>query len=321
MDELRDFYSLTPDEVLTAVEVSGHRTTGRCYALNSLENRVYDVELEEGDRVIVKFYRPGRWSKATILDEHRFLRACKDHEIPVCAPSVFPDGSTLQQTDAGIYYGHFPRVGGRAPDEMLPDDLEQLGRYIGRIHRLGASLDISHRPRLDPEVYGTRSLQVIMAQSTMSPGIRARYEAAANELITLAKDLWRDVEMLPIHADLHRGNILKHPNTGWMLLDFDDMAIGPAVQDFWLLLPSRPVDCPNERDALLKGYEQFCAFDESSLRLVEVLRGLRYLRYAAWICERWTDPAFPRAFPQFGTDAYWEAQWIDLYEQIQALSA
>ncbi len=315
----QNFYSLTPEIVLSAVEMGGHRTTGLCYALNSLENRVYDVELEDRSRVIVKFYRPGRWSRETILDEHHFLHACVAHDIPVCAPMNFADGTTLKETDEGIFAALFPRVGGRAPDELFPDDLEQLGRYIARIHRVGEVEGLKHRPTLSPATYGTGCLNTILSLAGMSPGVGARYRDAALQLIAIAERMFADHAMIPIHADLHRGNLLRQSNGAWMVLDFDDMAFGPAVQDFWLLLPGRAQECPQELEALTKGYEQFRDLDSGSYRLIEVLRGLRYIRYAAWITERRDDPAFARAFPQYGTDSYWEMQMSDLYEQLRAI--
>lgn len=315
MSELDTFFSLTPDRVLAAVEESGSETTGLCYALNSLENRVYEVELEDRSRLVAKFYRPGRWSRETILAEHRALCALVDAEISVVAPAPFQDGETLHTTADGIHYTLFPRRGGRAPDDLTADDFEQLGRLIARIHNVTAALDLTARPELGPETYGTQALATILSRATLSPGVRARYSDAVRRLIDHATPRFAETRKLPIHADFHRGNVLCTPQ-GWLVLDFDDMAHGPAVQDFWLLLPGRPSDVPQELDALIKGYEQFRALDRGELRLVETLRALRYVRYAAWIAQRWEDPAFKRAFPDWGTDRYWEAQLADINEQL-----
>lgn len=315
MSELEQFFSLTPERVLSAVEEVGSETTGLCYALNSLENRVFEVELEDRSRLVAKFYRPGRWPRETILDEHRALNALADEEIAVIAPHPFADGATLHTTDDGIHFTLFPRRGGRAPDDLVADDFEQLGRLLGRIHNVTASLGLACRPALSPETYGTSALALIMERATLSPGVRQRYLDAVNRLVEIANVRFDGVRTLPIHADFHRGNVLR-TSAGWLALDFDDMVRGPAVQDFWLMLPGRPQDVPSELDALIRGYEQFRELDRSELGLIEVLRALRYVRYAAWIAQRWDDPAFKRAFPDWGTDRYWEAQLADINEQL-----
>jgi Ser/Thr protein kinase RdoA (MazF antagonist) len=312
------FLALTPDRVLAAVEEAGVPTTGRCYLLGSLENRVYEVEREDGLRVIAKFYRPGRWSTDTILDEHRLLAELTDDEIPVVAPIPFPDGRTLHAMEEGIRFALFPKALGRSPEEMTPDDFRQIGRLLGRIHNVSSAARLLHRPELSPRTYGTECLERILALPHLPPGTLGRYETAARKLIAIGQDQFRGVPTFVLHADCHRGNLLRGPS-GFFFLDFDDMASAPAVQDLWLILPARPSDCPVELDALLEGYETFRPFDRSTLRLVEVLRGLRYIRYAAWIADRWADPAFPRTFPQFTTAGYWEGQLADLYDQIRLL--
>ena len=316
--EAGNFFSLQPEHVLDAVEQSGHLTTGLCYALNSLENRVYEVELEDRSRRVAKFYRPGRWSQDTILDEHRLLLALREAEIPVIAPEMFPDGTTLHQHGDGIWFALFPRQGGRSPDELTLDEHAELGRLIARIHNVAASLKLRHRPVLSPETYGRQSLQTILSCATMSPGLRGRYVDIVERLINIAETRFSGVELLTVHADCHRGNLLRL-SSGFFFLDFDDMAVGPAVQDLWLLLPSRPEQCPRELEATLRGYEMFRAFPSVTLRLIEVLRALRYVRYAGWVAARWQDPAFPRAFPHWGTDHYWQEQLNDLHEQLHLL--
>jgi len=309
------FFSLLPDRVLDAVEEAGHRVTGRCLALNSLENRVYDVELEDGSRVVAKFYRPERWSRETILDEHRVLRALDEHEIPTCPPVAFPDGGTLRRTPEGIFFAVFPRVGGRSPEELSTDELRELGRLVARIHNVTASLGLRHRPELSPATYGTEALAVLLRHAEVRDNVAARLEDAVTRLVQVAEPRFRGAERFPIHADCHRGNLLRG-GQGWFFLDFDDMAVGPPVQDLWLLLSARPRDCPREVDAFLEGYETFRTFERGSLGMIEVLRGLRYVRYAAWIAARWEDPSFPRRFPEWGTDRYWQELVVDLHEQI-----
>jgi Ser/Thr protein kinase RdoA (MazF antagonist) len=312
------FFSLTPDRVLSAVEQAGHETTGLCYALNSLENRVYEVELEDRSRVVAKFYRPGRWSRETILDEHRLLLALAESEIPVCPPNRFPDGETLHATQEGIYFALFPRVGGRSPDDLSLEEYEQLGRLLGRIHNVSASLELKHRPIISPKTYGTDCLEIILAANVLPEGLRPRYTEAVRRLVDLGELRFKGAQSLVIHGDCHRGNLLRG-RQGFFFLDFDDSGAAPPVQDLWLLLPARRAQCPQEVEAMLKGYEQFRPFDWRSLRLIEVLRGLRYVRYAAWIVSRWEDPSFPRAFPHFGTENYWQGQLTDIHEQLAIL--
>ncbi len=314
---MRHFFTLTPDRVLAAIEESGHRCTGLCYPLNSLENRVYEVELDDGRRVVGKFYRPGRWSQDTILDEHRLLAALTDAEIPVCAPLAFPDGRTLHATADEIFFAVFPRTGGRSPDELAPADFTQLGRLIARIHNVAAAMRLRHRPVLSPDTYGQDALAVVLEQGNLGPGMRERYTDAAERLIDAARQRFRPGSFV-VHADCHRGNLLRG-SAGWFFLDFDDAAVAPPVQDLWLLLPGRPGQCPEEVEALVQGYEEFRELDRSSLALIEALRGLRYLRYAAWVASRWEDPSFPRAFPTFGSERYWQEQCADLYEQVALL--
>ena len=299
------FFGLLPEVVLDAAERSGTRATGRIAALNSLENRVYDVELEGGRRLIAKFYRPGRWDRATILDEHAVLLALVDEDFATAAPIPFPDGDTLARTPDGIWFALFPRVLGRAAGSLEPPELGQLGQLVARIHNVTAPLPIAHRPALSPASYGRDSLDTLLAGGFIPGSLEARFAG---------------VRTLPINADLHRGNLLEAGPRSWIILDFDDLASGPAVQDLWLLLPARPEDCPEHLAALVEGYEQFRVFDPDELVLVEVLRGLRYVRYAAWVASRWSDPSFPRAFPGWGSERYWSEQISDISEQLEVLS-
>ncbi|MEL7304740.1 MAG: serine/threonine protein kinase [Myxococcota bacterium] len=319
-DTLEHFFTLTPDRVLEAVERAGLVTTGLCYALNSLENRVYEVELDDGSRVVAKFYRPSRWGQDAILDEHRILDALVEHEIPAVAPIRFADGDSLHATDDGIFFALFPRMGGRAPDDLGAQELEELGRVLGRMHNIMASLDLPHRPVLSPATYGLESLATILERASMPNGTRERYRDAVEGLVAVSEPLFAGRTDCVVHADFHRGNLLRRPE-GWLVLDFDDSAIGPPSQDLWLVLPGRPSECREELDGFLRGYELFREFDHTSLRAIEALRGLRYVRYAAWIARRWEDPSFKRAFPDWGSERYWESQVADLYEQIRLVQA
>jgi Ser/Thr protein kinase RdoA (MazF antagonist) len=315
---LTDFFSLTPQEVLLATETTGERTTGLCYPLGSLENRVYELELEGGERVVAKFYRPGRWSREAIEDEHRLLLALQELEVPVCAPRPFPDGSTLAQTAAGIWFTVFPRTGGRSPDELTLAEYGQLGRLLGRIHNVSASLKLPHRPALSPQTYGTDGLAAIVESGLLPDSCAPKFIDAVQRLVAVSTPLFAQVPTFVVHADCHRGNLLRG-REGFFFLDFDDMAVGPAVQDMWLLLPARLADCPLEFEAMVEGYEAFRSFDIRQMQLVESLRALRYVRYAAWIARRYADPSFRRVFTDFGQEIYWQRLQNDLYEQLALL--
>lgn len=311
------FFRLSPERVLAAVESAGHRPSGHCFALNALENRVYDVRLEDGRHVVAKFYRPGRWSRETILDEHRLLAALVEAEIPVCAPLPFPDGDTLHET-LGIHFAIWPRTGGRSPDELADDQIAVLGRLMARIHAIAADLGAPHRPPLDPESVPLAALSLLEEQDWLPPSCRGRYARAVEALVDAYRTRAEGTPVQPIHGDCHVGNLL-HGDEGWFFLDFDDMRIGPPVQDVWMLLPGRDLEADRQRRLLIEHYREFRPFDERSLALIEPLRGFRFVFYAGWIAKRWADPAFPDAFPHFGTDAYWETETRDLEELVDRL--
>lgn len=322
-EQTRFFFELTPDRVLAAVEASGLRGTGRCSALNSFENRVYDLELESEDgtpgaHVIAKFYRPGRWSPEQIAEEHEFLRDLKEAEIPAIAPLEFPDGGTRGRTEAGIWYALFPRVGGRAPDELDDDQLVRIGRLLGRVHNVGALRPAAHRIRLEAASYGTGNLEFLLKADVIPLENRRAFEEAARAIIAAAEERLHGVPVQRIHGDCHLGNLLWN-REGPFFLDFDDMVRGPAVQDVWMLTPARDAFGIAQREKLLEGYEEMRAFDRATLSLIELLRALRFIHYCAWIARRWADPAFPRAFPNFGTRQYWEKETRDLAEQLALL--
>jgi Ser/Thr protein kinase RdoA (MazF antagonist) len=312
------FFRLSPTRVLQAVEAAGFVPTGHCFALNALENRVYDVRLEDGQHVVAKFYRPGRWNRETILDEHRLLAALVDAEIPVCAPLEFPDGETLHEIE-DIFYAVWPRTGGRAPDELADDQVEILGRLMARIHSIAADLGAPHRRILDAETVPLEALELLKEGDWLPPSCSTRYERAVEALVQTYRERSRDIEVQPIHGDCHAGNLLRG-DAGWFFLDFDDMVIGPPVQDVWMLLPGRDAEADRQRRLLVEAYKQFRPFDDRSFALIEPLRGFRFVFYAGWIARRWEDPAFPDAFPHFGTDDYWETETKDLEELVERLS-
>jgi len=311
------FYSITPDQVLRAVEAGGYAPTGHCSALTCLENRVYDVRLEDGSHVVVKFYRPNRWTREAILEEHQFLLDLHEAEIPVCCPVAFPDGETLHEVER-IRYAIWPRTGGRAPDEFRDQEVEILGRLLARIHNVGAARPAVHRQRLDVRTCAHEPLRELEASGFMPPECRARYRAAVETVASLYEAWSEDVPVHRIHGDCHVGNLLRG-NEGWFFLDFDDFVTGPAVHDVWMLLPGRDAEGWRQRALLVEAYRQFRDFDARWLRLVEPLRAFRFVFYAAWIARRWEDRAFPAAFPHFGTAEYWENETRDLEDLVARL--
>ncbi len=313
------FLTLTPERVLAAVEAAGLSCNPVCYPLNSFENRVYEVELADRGRLIAKFYRPGRWRAEQILEEHRFLAELAAAEVPVCTVLPFPDGSTLKRIDT-IYYSLSERRGGRAPDELCDRDVERLGMFVGRMHNVAASSPAPSRPRLDAERYVRRALVWIERQGSLTGGLRQRYFAAAGELAELADRMLAGVATHRIHADLHLGNVLLRDGE-LRVLDFDDMAEGPAVQDLWLAVPGRDAESQRQRQVFLAGYERFRLFDPRDLSLIEPLRGLRMVRYAGWLARRWHDPAFRSGWPQFGDEEYWQHGVADLEEQLRTIQS
>jgi Ser/Thr protein kinase RdoA (MazF antagonist)/predicted GNAT family N-acyltransferase len=316
-----DFFSLTPDRVMAAVEaLVGQRAT-LCYPLNSLENRVYEVELEDRTRRVAKFYRPGRWSDAQVAEEHTFLADLVAAEIPAVAPLPYPDGSTARRDpETGILCALFPRVGGRAPEEFTDAQLERLGALLGRIHNVGASRAAPHRVALTVDHYGRASRDTLLAAPTLPPSLATSLSAVCEALFARIEPLFDGVATHRIHGDCHPGNLLWGRD-GAFFLDFDDMVTGPAVQDVWMLLPGSDDDARRQRDVLLTAYAQFRDFDRTTLRLIEPLRALRYLHYAAWITRRWGDPSFPRVFPQYGEQRYWSELVVDLSEQLARIDA
>jgi Ser/Thr protein kinase RdoA (MazF antagonist) len=314
------FLSLTPEKVLAAVEAGGLRCNPVCYPLNSFENRVYEVELEDLTRVVAKFYRPGRWSEEQILEEHRFLEDLAEDEIPVCTMRPFPaaaGGGTLRRID-GVFYALSDRRGGRAPDELDDATVRRLGMLVARLHNVAVRRPAEHRLRLTADTYVRENVDWLAQHDVLPKHIQSRYFDIALEIADLADERMRGVPVHRLHGDLHLGNLLFRDGL-LHVLDFDDMVIGPAVQDFWLALPGRDAWALRQREIFLEGYEQLRAFDRSQLALIEPLRGLRLVHYATWLARRWHDPAFPAAWPQFGTPEYWDRETEDLAEQLAVI--
>jgi Ser/Thr protein kinase RdoA (MazF antagonist) len=331
------FESLTPDLVLDALDTVGLRGDGRLTALSSYENRVYQVVLEDGTSVVTKFYRPGRWSDAQILEEHTFAAELMAFEVPVIGP--------LRLNDATLnHFGDFafsvsPRRGGRAPELDDGEVLEWIGRFLARIHHVGAKQPFVHRPALNLESFGTEPMQWLLEHEMVPLDVQSAWTREC----TLAIDLiasspmnsWpggtnnstpTGLRQIRLHGDCHPGNILWTPadaapeaGPGPHFVDLDDARMGPAVQDFWMLLSGDRSQRTRQLGCLVDGYEQFREFDRRELALIEPLRTLRLIHYSAWLARRWSDPTFPVNFPWFGSSDYWQGQVQMLQDQIEAM--
>lgn len=319
--KLEDFFRLNPDAILDSVESviqkeePDLRSTGRALALNSLENRVYDIELEDASHVVAKFYRPGRWTREQIEEEHGFLFALEDAEVPVVAPFAIEGESVFERE--GILFTLFPKVRGRLMDELDKERLKTLGRYIARVHNVGERYPFRHRLRLTAEEWGLKPLRFLVDSEFLPAEYEAKYRALSETLITKADQVLRGAEAISIHGDCHLGNILWQQDSPFFL-DFDDAMRAPPVQDVWMAVRGRGPEADREREILLEGYEAFRPFDRSTLAYIEPLRAPRMIHYSGWIARRWADPAFPRAFPQFGSPRYWEEE-INALQEISSL--
>lgn len=311
------FLGLGPERVLDAVEAAGLQSNPVCYPLNSFENRVYEVELADRTRVVAKFYRPGRWTREQILEEHRFLAEADAAEIPVTPMRPFPDGETLHTID-GIHYAIADRRGGRAPDELDDALVTRLGMMVGRLHNVGAERDAPNRWRLSSERYVREPVRWLREHGVLPRSVETRYADAALAIAAHADRLLDGARAHRVHGDLHLGNVLLRDGE-LRLLDFDDMVVGPAVQDLWLALPGRDAETLRQRELFVEAYERFREFDRATLHLIEPLRGLRMVHFAAWLARRWDDPSFRLAWPEFGTPEHWERETIDLEEQLVAI--
>lgn len=315
------YAALDPETVLTAVEGLGLTINGRLLALNSYENRVYQVGIDGGaEPVVVKFYRPGRWSDQSILEEHAFAAELTDHEIPVVAPLAFA-GATLHY-HRGFRYAAFPRRGGRSPELDDPDCRERLGRFLGRIHAVGASRAFVHRPTLGIADYGEAPRRYLLEHGFIPAHLVSAYETLSRDLLESIRRCYNRagaIGSLRLHGDCHPGNILWTEAGGPHFVDLDDCLCGPAIQDLWMLLSGSRAEMALQLSDLLEGYEDFYELDRRELSLVEALRTLRMMNYAAWLARRWSDPAFPLAFPWFGSNRYWEDHVLALREQAAAL--
>jgi len=314
------YASLTPDVVLDALEAVGFEGDGRLLALNSYENRVYRATIVDGTSVVAKFYRPGRWSDAEILEEHAFAQELAEAEVPVVAPFTLASagGATTLAQHAGFRVAVYPSRGGRAPELDDRETLLRIGRFIARIHNVGAARAFEARPTLDIASFGQASRDYLLEHAFLPPPLEPAYRAAVDLALQGAQRCYEranGVRMIRLHGDVHAGNILW-TDSGAHFVDLDDARMGPATQDLWMLLAGNRDEMSRGLHAVLEGYCRFREFDARELNLIEALRTLRLIHYAAWIAARWEDPAFPAAFPWFNTERYWQDRILELREQI-----
>lgn len=321
MSDTHPFASLTPECVLDAIDAAGLRTDGRLLALSSYENRVYQAGLEEGRFVVAKFYRPGRWSDEAIREEHAFTLELAEREIPAVPPLRLPNGDTLTHA-GGFRVAVFERRGGRTPELDSDDVLEWLGRFIGRIHAVGAVTSFGARQTLDVISYGEAPGAFVQDCAYLPDDLRAAYREALAAVLEGVRDCFAragEVHTLRLHGDCHPGNVLW-TDQGPHFVDFDDSCTGPAIQDLWMLLSGTRGEMNRQLASLLAGYEDFVEFNPREVVLIEALRTLRLIHYAAWLARRWDDPAFPVAFPWFNTRTWWEEHIGSLRDQVPRMA-
>lgn len=312
------FATLTPDLVLDAVESLGYLSDARVLALNSYENRVYQIGIEAAEPIIAKFYRPERWSDAAIREEHTFTRELAEHEVPVVA-ALELQGETLFE-HAGFRFSVFPRRGGRAPEPGNLEQLYRLGQLLGRMHSVGATRPFIERETLSVGSFGHASVEALLQGGFVPPSLLPAYQSVARDLLAKLDELFGRVRYsaIRLHGDCHPGNLL-HRDDAFHVVDLDDCRMGPAVQDLWMMLAGDRHERLSQLAELIDGYQEFGDFDSRELPLIEGLRALRLLHHSAWIARRWDDPAFPLAFPWFANERYWGDQILALREQIAAL--
>jgi Ser/Thr protein kinase RdoA (MazF antagonist) len=312
------YETLVPDLVIDAVESMGLISDQRIFPLNSYENRVYQIGIEDQTPLIAKFYRPQRWSREAILEEHAFSLDLLAHDINVVPPMTI-NGTTLHEF-GGFNFALFPRQGGYAPELEVPDTLFRIGRNIGRMHALGAAEPFKHRASLSIERLGIESREFLMQSPHMPKSLMEAYSTLTADLIKQMQQVWESAPINPIrlHGDCHLGNILWRDDKAYFV-DFDDCVNGPAIQDIWLLLSGDRTQQILQLSEFIEGYEEFYEFDHRQLCLIESLRTLRMMNYAAWLARRWDDPAFPMHFPWFNTERYWSEHILELREQFAAL--
>ena len=312
------YTQLTPETVMDAIESLGYLCDARNIALNSYENRVYQIGIEEDVPIIAKFYRPDRWSAAAIREEHAFCLQLQEEEIPVVAPLVI-HGQSLHHWQ-GFYFAVYPRRGGHAPELTRLDDLELIGRWVARLHQVGSWESFQHRPAQSTADHLDGWAEQVLKSGLMPPDYNDVYRSLIRDLATTMNAQFQPDQHrhIRLHGDMHNGNLLLRDDQLY-LVDFDDCYQGLPMQDIWMLLSGSQDEQRSQLDAIRKGYEVFRPFPYDELRHIEALRTLRIIKYAAWLCQRWEDPAFPMAFPWLDGHRFWSEHVLTLREQLAAL--
>lgn len=308
---------LSPDLILDALESAGFEPSGGLLALNSFENRVYQIELNDGSFVVAKFYRPERWADATIREEHTFSLELVEHELPVVAPIVRDDETLFEHE--GFRFAVFPRQGGYPPNLEDPDTFAVLARTLARLHEVGRTKPFEHRIRLSSDRLGHQSRTFLLENRWIPPDIEPAYESLTEHLLAeIDRRMPADLPGQRIHGDCHMGNVLWRGETPHFV-DLDDCQTGPEIQDLWMLLSGEHHERQAQLNKLLDAYLPFHELNLATIDLIEPLRTLRIMHHAAWIARRWSDPAFPIAFPWFDSERYWSQHVLELREQQSAL--
>jgi Ser/Thr protein kinase RdoA (MazF antagonist) len=313
------FHSLTPDRIITLVEKTlGRRCSNLCRPLISYINRVYELEAEDGSGLIAKFYRPGRWSQEGLQDEHDFLFELSGQEIPVIAPLILRDSSSIGSYKK-INFAVFPKTGGRSFDEYNDDQWLELGRLLGRTHNVGALHLPKDRLTMAPDRSTRQQVDYLLQGSFMPADMLGRFKDLTDSLINEISPLFDNAGMIRIHGDCHFSNLIYRPDESFYIIDFDDMVMGPPVQDFWMLLPGHEEDSLAEIELFIEGYEMFRGFDTGSLRLIEPLRAMRYIHYTAWCAYQFAEDGETRLDEDFGSRQYWQTEMGDLADQLEKI--
>lgn len=313
------FHALTPDTVISLVETAlDTACTNLCRPLNSYINRVYELERADGTGLVAKFYRPERWSKDALQDEHDFLLELMEQEIPVVAPLMLQNNETLGSHE-NMYFAVFPKKGGRSFDEYNDDQWLELGRLLGRAHAVGAKKLPKDRITMAPHKSTRAQVDYVLNGNFIPSDLAEQFQKVSSALIDEISPLFKDIDMIRIHGDCHFSNLIYRPDESFYMIDLDDMAVGPPVQDFWMLLPGYANESLVEIDIFLEGYETFRNFDRRTLRLIEPLRAMRYIHYTAWCAHQVAEDGLSRVAPDFGSREYWQIEIGDLSDQLERI--
>ncbi len=325
--ETTAFPLLTPDTILTLAEQQlDCRCQAICRQLNSYINRVFELQTEDGEGLVIKFYRPDRWTKKGIEEADQFVLELQAQEIPVVAPMILDNGSSLatyqckeEDENKEVLFSIFPRMGGRFLDEFSDDQWLEIGRLLGRMHQIGAAQQAHNRNTLHPQQTTAAQVDFLLQGNYMAPHLLNSFKAITTELVELITPLFDDIESIRLHGDCHFANMIHRPDESFFLIDFDDMVNGPPVQDMWMLLPSYRRESSIEIELFMEGYETFRRFDHKSLRLIEPLRAMRYIHYASWCAQQSHDPGFANQNPEWGSELYWQEEINDLVKQVERI--